>query len=101
MDEVLQQIEHEARAVQGLIAFRTLDVLDYLRQEAAQPNDHDQRLLIGDSGLSSPDGLALLLSSIIGAEMERDQACRGQASFLQGCLDSAKFVQHASWEAYS
>ena len=83
MDEVLQQLEHEARKVPGFVCFSTLDVLDYLHREAAQPNDHDQRILIGNSGLSSSDGLALLLYSMAGAEMERDEAPTGQASVLK------------------
>ena len=83
MDDVLQQLEHEPRKVQGFVCFNSLDVLDYLLREAAQPNDHDQRILIGNSGLSSPDGLALLLCSIAGAEMERTDAFTGQASIPQ------------------
>jgi len=81
MDEVLQQLEHHAdsKKVQSFVSFSTLDVLEYLRQEAAQPNDHHQRVLPGDSG--SPDGLALLLSSIAGTEMEKEQAQRGKSRF--------------------
>lgn len=92
MDEVLQQMEHEARKVPGFVCFSTLDVLEYLHREAAQPNDHDQRILIGHSGLSSPDGLALLLCSMAGAEMERDEALTGLVSILklyQLCVPAA------------
>ena len=80
MNEVLQQLEHEARKVDGFVQFSTLDVLDYLHREAAQPNDHDQRILIGNKGLSSADGLGLLLCSIVGAEMERDGLLTGGAN---------------------
>lgn len=83
MDEVLQQLEHEPKKVQGFMSFSSLDVLEYLRREAAEPNDHDQRILIGNSGLSSPDGLALLLCFIAGAEMERDDAFKGKANSPQ------------------
>ena len=81
MDEVLHHLEHhaDAKKVQRFVNFSTLDVLEYLRQEAAQPNDHHQRVLPGDSG--SPDGLALLLSSIAGSEMEKGQAQRGKIRF--------------------
>ena len=80
MNEVLQQLEHEARKVEGFVCFSTLDVLDYLHREAAQPNDHDQRILIGNIGLSSADGLGLLLCSLVGAEMERDGGLTGGAN---------------------
>ncbi|CAL5229954.1 g13383 [Coccomyxa viridis] len=79
MNEVLQQLEHEARKVQGFLCFSTLDVLDYLHREAAQPNDHDQRIFVGNTGLSSADGLALLLCLITGAEMEGEGALAGGA----------------------
>ena len=80
MNEVLQQLEHEARKVQGFLCFSTLDVLDYLHREAAQPNDHDQRIFVGNTGLSSADGLALLLCLITGAEMEGEGALAGEGT---------------------
>ena len=71
LNEVLAQVENWSREVQGYISFSALDVLDYLRQEGDEPNDHDHRILTGDSGMASPDGLALLLSSVSCAEMQR------------------------------
>ena len=88
LNEVLAQVENWSREVQGYISFSALDVLDYLRQEGDQPNDHDHRILTGDSGTASPDGLALLLSSVTCAEMGRHHLeGEGCSSCLTLCGD--------------
>ena len=78
MDAALTQLEHHSREVHAYTDFSAADMLDYLQQEAAEPNDHEQRLLVGDSGLPSPNGLALLLCLVCSAAMEGHLASGGK-----------------------
>ena len=78
MEAALTQLEHHSREVHAYTDFSATDMLDYLQQEAAQPNDHEQRLLVGDSGLPSPNRLALLLCLVGSAAMESILASGGE-----------------------
>ena len=80
MDEVLQQLEHhtDSKKVQSFISFSTLDVLEYLRQEAAQPNDHST-------------------ASAVVLHWQRDMASSSAASAWrgdkpQGCMHGAYYT---------
>lgn len=78
LDEVLKLLESRSIEAQDYVNFSASDMLDYLHKEAAQPNDHDCRILVGDTG-SSPDGLALLLSSIACAEKQNSAGGEGRS----------------------
>ena len=76
MEKALTQLEHHSREVHSYTDFSATDMLDYLQQEAAQPNDHEQRLLVGDSGaaIAQRPGPAAVLGG---------QRCNGAHSGLR------------------
>ena len=99
LEEALTQLEHHSREVHAYTDFSATDMLDYLQQEAAQPNDHEQRLLVTDSGPPSPNGLALLLCFVGSAAMEGILASGGEEHSRRMCKVASVCIAAAAGHA--
>ncbi len=67
LDGALWQAEHASCEAERFIDFGAADALQYLADEMAKSEDLAQKVLCLRDGAPSSDGLALLVSSLLGA----------------------------------